>query len=161
MLSTLPVPYLFPLVDVTDEAGQSEKTQQTQDLGEPHNAECAGSSVHVGRLVPGFQVNDEENIVDRDGGDEVHREPGAEVMHADLFWVQDYLAVTFEDASAEVENQVHKEESVGQDVEGDPGWGVLVLKEGDAPGQDHQIAHHQQEHHNVPIKPGKSMRGEG
>ena len=134
MLSSLPCLYLFPLVNVTDETRQSKKTQQTEDLGEAHNAECTGCAVHVRGIVPGLQVNDEENIVNGDGGNEVHQEPGLEVMHADLFGVQDDVAVLSQDAGAEVENQVHEEECVGQDVKGDPGHGVLVLKEGDSPG---------------------------
>lgn len=125
--------YLFPLVDVADEARQPEKTQQTEDLGEAHDAEGAGGAVHVRRLVPGLQVDDEEDVVDGDGGDEVHQEPGAEVMHADLPGVQDDVAVLSRDARAEIENQVHEEESVRQDVEDDPGHGVLVFKEGDSP----------------------------
>lgn len=133
LLLSLPFLYLFPLVDVADETGQSEKTQQTEDLCEAHNAESTCGAVHIRRLVPGLQVNDEEKVINRNGGDEVHREPGAEVMHADLLGVQDDVAVFPQDASAEVENQVHEEESVGQDVEGDPGHGVLVLEEGDAP----------------------------
>lgn len=121
-------------MNVADEARQSEKTKQAEDLGEADYTERAGGAVHVRRLMPGLQVNDEENIVNRDGGDEVHREPGAEVMHADLLGVQDDVAVFSQDACAEVENQVHEEESVRQDVKGDPGCGVLVLEEGDTPG---------------------------
>lgn len=147
--------YLLPLVNVADEARQSEKTQQTEDLGEAHDAEGAGGAVHVRRLVQGLQVNDEEDVVNGDGRDEVHQEPGAEVLHADLFGVQGNVAVLSRDARTEIENQVHEEESVGQDVEGDPRQGVLVFKEGDSPGQNDQIAHHQQEHHDVPGKPGK------
>lgn len=140
-------------MDVSDEARQSEEAQQAEDLGESHNSERAGSAVHVGRLVAGLQVDDEEEVVDGDGGDAVHHEPGAEVVHADLFGVQDDVAVLSQDARAEVENEVQEEERVRQDVEGDPGNGVLVLEEGDAPGQDDQIAHHQEQHHDVPVKP--------
>lgn len=64
-------------------------------------------------------------------------------MHANIFGVQDDVAVLYRDARAEIENQVHEEESVRQDVEGDPGHGVLVFKEGDSPGQNDQITHHQ------------------
>lgn len=146
-------------MNVADETRQSEKTQQTEDLGEAHDAEGAGGAVHVRRLVQGLQVDDEEDVVDGDGGDKVHEEPGAEVMHADVFGVQDDVAVLSRDARAEIENQVHEEESVRQDVEGDPGHGVLVLEEGDSPRQDDQIAHHQQEHHDVPVKPGQDRSG--
>lgn len=146
-------------MDVSDEARQSEESQQTEDLGEAHDAESAGGAVHVRGLVPGLQVDDEEDVVDGDGGDEVHQEPGAEVMHADISGVQDDLAVLSRDARAEIEDQVHEEESVRQDVKGDPGHGVLVFKEGDSPGQNDQIAHHQQEHHKVPVKPGQKRSG--
>lgn len=142
-------------MNVADEARQSEETQQTEDLGEAHDAEGAGGAVHVGRLVPGLQVDNEEDVVDGDGGNEVHQEPGAEVIHADQFGVQDDVAVLSCDARAEIENQVHEEESVRQDVKGDPGHGVLIFKEGDSPGQNDQVAHHQQEHHNVPVKSGQ------
>lgn len=142
-------------MNVTDEARQSEETQQTEDLGEAHDAEGAGGAVHVGRIVQGLQVDDEEDVVDGDGGDEVHQEPGAEVIHADQFGVQDDVAVLSRDARAEIENQVHEEESVRQDVKGDPGHGVLIFKEGDSPGQNDQVAHHQQEHHEVPVKSGQ------
>lgn len=126
--------YLFPLVNVTDESGQSEKTQQTEDLCEAHNAEGTRSAVHVSRVVKGLQVNDQENVINGNGGDEVYREPAAKVMHADFLGVQDDVAVLPQDASAEVESQIHEEERVGQDIEGDPGCGVLVLEEGYAPG---------------------------
>lgn len=145
-------------MDVSDEARQSEKTQQTEDLCETHNAKGTSCAVHVRRLVSGLEVDDEKDVVDRNGGDEVHQEPGAEVMDADLFGVQDDVAVLSQNARTEVENQVHEEERVRQDVEGDPGHGVLVFEEGDAPRQDDKIAHHQQEHYNVPVKPGDKKK---
>lgn len=120
-------------MNVADEAGQSEKTQQTEDLSEAHDAESPSSSVHVRWLVPGLKIDDKEDVVNRDWGDEVHQEPGSEVMHADLFGVQDDMAVLSRDARAEIENQVHEEEGVGQDVKGDPGQSVLIFKEGDTP----------------------------
>lgn len=152
--------YLLPLVNVADEARQSEETQQTEDLGEAHNAEGAGSAVHIRRLLQGLQVNNKEDVVNRDGGDEVHHEPGAQVMNADLFGVQGDVTVLYRDARTEIENQVHEEESVRQDIEGDPGHGVLVFKEGDSPRQDDQIAHHKQQHHEVPVKPAQNRSGE-
>lgn len=144
-------------MNVADEARQPEKTQQAEDLGEAYNAESAGSTVHIGRLVAGLQVDNEEEVVDGDGGDEVHQEPGTEVVHADLLGVQNDVAVLSWDARAEIENQVHEEEGVRQDVEGDPGQCVLVFEEGDPPGQNDQVAHHQQEHHNVPVKSGQKV----
>lgn len=149
--------YLFPLVDVADEAGESQEAEQTEYLGEAHNAEGSGSAVHVRRLVPGLQVHNKEDVVDGDGRDKVHYEPGAQVVHADLFGVQYDVAVLPCDARTEIEHQVHEEEGVGQDVEGDPRHGVLVFEEGDPPGQDDQVAHHQHEHHNVPVKSEKEV----
>lgn len=146
--------YLFPLVDVADEAGESQEPKQTEYLGEAHDAEGAGGAVHVRRLVPGLQVDDEEDVVDGDRRNKVHHEPGAQVVHADLFGVQYDVAVLPGNARAEIEHQVHEKEGVGQDVEGDPRNGVLVFEEGDAPGQDDQVTHHQHEHHNVPVKSG-------
>lgn len=155
MPASLPLHYLLPLVDVSDEARQTEKTQQTEDLCETHNAKCTSGTVHVWWLVSGFEIDDEKDVVDRDGGDEIHQEPSAEVMNADLFGVQDDVAVLSQNARTEVENQIHEEECVWQDVEGDPGHGVLVFEEGDTPGQNDKIAHHQQEHYDVPVKPGE------
>lgn len=120
-------------MDVTNEARESEKTQQTEDLGETDNAEGAGGAVHVSGIEPRLQINDEKDVVDRDGGDKVHQEPRAEVMHANLFGVQDDVTVLSWDARSEIQDQVHEKERVGQDVKGDPGQGVLVLKEGDPP----------------------------
>ena len=140
-------------MDVADEPREAQQPQQTEDLGEAHDAEGARRAVHVRRLQPGLDVHDEEDVVDGDGGDEVHHEPGAQVLGADLLGVQDYVAVLPRDPRAEVEDQVQKEEGVGDDVEGDPRRGVLVLEEGDAPGQDHQVAHHQQQHHQIPVEP--------
>lgn len=102
--------------------------------------------------MSGLQVDNEEDVVDGDGRNKVHYEPGAQVVHADLFGVQYDVAVLPGDACTEIEHQVHEEESVRQDVEGDPRHGVLVFEEGDPPGQDDQVAHHQHEHHNVPVK---------
>lgn len=125
--------YLFPLVDVANEARESKKTQQTEDLGETDDAEGAGGAVHVSGIESRLQINYEKDVVDRDGGDKVHQEPCAQVMHADLFGVQDDVAVLSWDARSEIQDQVHEKESVGQDVKGDPGQRVLVLKEGDPP----------------------------
>lgn len=104
--------------------------------------------------MPRLHVDNEEDVVHGDGGDEVHQEPGAEVMDTDLFGVQNNVAVLSQDSSAEVEKQIHEEDGVRHDVEDDPGQSVLIFKEGDSPGEDDQVAHHQQEHHYVPVEPG-------
>ena len=80
-------------MDVTNEARESEKTQQTEDLGKTDNAEGTSCSVHVSGIKSWLQINHEEDVVNRDGGDKVHQEPSAEVMHANLFGVQDDVAV--------------------------------------------------------------------
>lgn len=68
--------------------------------------------------------------------------------------VQDDLRVVLlDDARAEVEDQVHEEEGVRHDVKDYPGWRVLVLKEGDAHGDDDEVSHHQQQHCQIPVEP--------
>lgn len=89
-------------MDVTNEAGESKKTQQTEDLGETDNAEGAGGAVHVSGIKPRLQINHEEDVVNRDGGDKVHQEPSAEVMYANLFGVQDDVTVLSWDARSEI-----------------------------------------------------------
>lgn len=44
--------YLLPLVDVTNEAGESEETQQAEDLGKTDDAEGTGGAVHVSGIKP-------------------------------------------------------------------------------------------------------------
>lgn len=101
--------YLFPLMDVTNEARESEKTQQAEDLGKTDDAEGAGGAVHVSGIKSGLQIDDEEDVINRDGGDKVHHEPSAEVMQADLFGVQDDVTVFSWDARSEIQNQVNEE----------------------------------------------------
>lgn len=89
-------------MDVTNEARESKETQQTEDLGKADNAEGAGSAVHVSGIKSWLQINNEEDVVNRDGGDKVHQEPSAEVMHANLFGVQDDVTVLSWDARSEI-----------------------------------------------------------
>ena len=143
--------YLFPLVDVADESGEAQQPQQTEDLGEADDPQGSGRLVKV-RVNARFY--DEEDIVHRYGGDEVHHEPTLQVLDLDLLWVQDDLRVVLlHDARAEVEDQVHEEEGVGHHVEDDPGRRVLVLEEGDAHGDDDEVSHHQQQHGQIPVEP--------
>lgn len=89
-------------MDVTNEAGESKETQQAEDLGETDDAEGAGGAVHVRGIKSRLQINHEEDVVNRDGGDKVHQEPSAEVLHANLFGVQDDVTVLSWDARSEV-----------------------------------------------------------
>ena len=153
--------YLLPLVDVPDESGQPQQPQQTEDLGEADDAERPGRLVHL-RVDP--FLHDEEDIIHRYGGDKVHHEPGLQVFLLDLVGVEDDLGVVLEhNAGPEVQHQVHEEEGVWHHVEDDPGRGGLVFKEGDAHGDDDQVAHHEHEHGEVPVEPeggGKQRGGE-
>lgn len=121
-------------MDVTDESGKSEKSQKTKDFGEAHNTQRPRRLVNL--WVDPF-LHDEKNIIHRDGWDEVHNKPGPQVLLLDLFGVQNDLGVVLEDdARAEVEHQVHEEESVRHHVEDNPGRGGLVFEEGDAHRND-------------------------
>ena len=132
--------------------------EQAEDLGEANDAEGARRLVEVGVDA---RLDDEEDVVDGDGGDEVHHEPAAQVLDLDLLRVQDDLRVVLlDDARAEVEHQVHEEEGVRDHVEDDPRRRVLVLEEGDANGDDDQVAHHQQQHGEVPVEPANARTGE-
>lgn len=71
--------------------------------------------------------------------------------------VQQDLGVVFlDDAGPEVQNQVHHEQSVGDDVEDDPGRSVLLSEEGDAHRKDDQVPHHQHQHQQIPVEPRRS-----
>lgn len=148
--------YLLPLVDVADESGEAQKPQQAEDLGEADDSQ--GSCCFVKVWVDAC-LHDEKDVVNGDGGDEVHHEPALQVLDLDLLRVQDNLCVVLlHDPRAEVEYQIHKEESVWDHIEDDPGRRVLVLKKGDAHGDDDEVSHHQQQHSQVPVKPGKTHR---
>lgn len=89
-------------MDVTNEARESEKTQQTEDFGKTDNAEGAGGAVHVGGIKSWLQINNEKDVINRDGGHKVHQEPSVEVMDANLFGVQDDVTVLSGDARSEI-----------------------------------------------------------
>jgi len=148
--------YLLPLVDVADEPGQPQQPQQAEDLGEADDAQRPGRLVHLGVQPP---LHDEEDVIHGDGGHKVHHEPALQVLLLDLLGVQDDLRVVLEhDARPEVQHQVHEEEGVGHHVEDDPRRGGLLLEEGDAHGDDDQVAHHEHQHGEVPVEP-EARRG--
>lgn len=139
-------------MDVADEPGQTQQTQQAEDLGEADDAQRPGRLVH---LRVDALLHDEEDVIHGYGRDKVHHEPGLQVLLLDLVGVQDDLGVVLEhDAGPEIEHQVHEEEGVGDDVEDDPGRGGLVLEESDAHGDDDQVGHHEHQHGEVPVEPG-------
>lgn len=138
-------------MDVPDEPGQPQQPQQTEDFREADDAQRPGRLVHLG--VDPF-LHDQEDVIHRYGRDKVHHKPRLQVLLLDLVGVEDDLGVVLEhDARPEVEHQVHEEERVGHDVEDDPGRGGLVLKEGDAHGDNDQVAHHEHQHGEVPVEP--------
>lgn len=139
-------------MDVADEPGQPEQTQQAEDLSEAHDTEGPGRLVHL-RVDPLF--HNEKDIIHGYGRDKVHHEPAFQILHLDLLRVEDDLSVIFEhDPRPEVEDQVYKEEGVGDNIEDDPGGGGLVFEEGDAHRDDDQVTHHEHEHGKVPVEPG-------
>lgn len=140
-------------MDVTDKSGQPQQAQQTEDLSEPDNAERPGRLVHL-RVNP--FLHDEEDIIHRYGRDKVHHKPALQVFLLNLFRVEDDLSVVLKhNTRSEVEHQVHQEEGVRDHVEDDPGRGGLILKEGDAHGDDDQVAHHEHQHGEVPVEPDR------
>ena len=64
--------HLFPLVNISNEAGETQEAQEAEDLGEPDNAQGPGSLVD---LRVDACLHNEEDVVHRDGGDEIHHEP--------------------------------------------------------------------------------------
>lgn len=140
-------------MDVSNESGQSQQPKQTEYFSETHNPQrsCRLVEVRVDACL-----HNEEDVIHRDGGDEIHGEPAPEILHLDLLRVQnDFCAVFFDDPRAEVQHQVNQEERVRDHVKDYPGGGVFIFKEGDAYRDDDQVAHHQQEHDQVPVEPGQ------
>jgi len=138
-------------VDVANEPREAQQSQQAEDLREADDPQGARRLVEI-RIDA--RLHDEEDVVHGDGGDEVHHEPTAQVLDLNLPRVQDDLRVVLlDDAGPEIEDQIHEEEGVGDHVEHDPGRRVLVLEERDAHGDDDEVAHHQQQHGQVPVKP--------
>ena len=60
-------------------------------------------------------------------------------------------------ASPEVDDDVDEENRVGKTVEGDPSRAQVVVEERDGHGQDYQVRHEQQQHAEVPVKPGEIL----
>lgn len=143
-------------MNVAYESGEAEQPQQAEDLGEADYPQGPCRLVEIGINAC---LHDEEDVVHGYGGDEVHHEPAAQVLYLDLLRVQDDLCVVlFDDARPEVKDQVHEEEGVGDHVEHDPGRGVLVLEERYAHRNDDEVAHHQQQHGQVPVKPSQTEK---
>lgn len=127
-------------MDVTNQPGQSQKSQQTENFGEPHDPQrpCCLVDLRVNAFL-----HNEKDIIHRDGRYKVHYEPRLEILFLDLLRVQYYLGVFFVDnARAKVQHQVHEEECIGHNVEENPGGGCLLFEEGDAHGNDDQVAYH-------------------
>ena len=144
-------------MDVANEPGEAQQPQQTEDLCEAYDPQ--GSSCLVKVWVDAC-LHDEKDVVHRYGGDEVHHEPALQVLDLDLLWVQDNLCVVLlDDACAEVEDQIHEEEGVWHHVEDNPGWRVLILKEGDAHRDDDEVSHHEQQHSQVPVESETQSNG--
>lgn len=71
--------HLLPLVDVPDESGQAQQSQQAQDFGKADDTQCPGCPVHF-RVQT---VHHQENVVHRDRWNEVHQEPALQVVQTD------------------------------------------------------------------------------
>lgn len=79
-------------MDVADESGQAEQSEQAEDFGESDDAQGPGCSVHLGVKA----VHHQEDVVHRDGRHKVHQEPALQVVLADGPALrQDGRAVTF------------------------------------------------------------------
>lgn len=70
---------LLPLVNVTDESGQAQQSQQAQNFGKADNAQRPGCPVHL-RVKT---VHHQKDVVDRYGRHKVHEEPALQVVLAD------------------------------------------------------------------------------
>lgn len=71
-------------MNVADEPGEPQEPQEAEDLSEAHNAQRPGCLVHL-RVNAGF--NDQEDVVNGDGGDKIHHKPALQVLHLDPLWV--------------------------------------------------------------------------
>lgn len=139
-------------MDVANEPRESQQSQQAENLCKPDNPQGARRFIEV---WVDARLHNQENVVHGDRRDEVHHEPTAQVLDLDLLRIEDNLRVVlFDNARPEVEDQVHEEESVWHHIEHDPGGRVLVLEERDAHRYDDEVAHHQQQHGQIPVKPG-------
>lgn len=138
-------------MNVANESREAQQSQQAEDLGEADNPQGARRFIEI---WVDARLHNEEDVVHRDGGDEVHHKPAPQVLDLDLLRVQDDLCVVLlDDTRPEVEDQVHEEEGVRDHIEHDPGRRVLVFEECDAHRDDDEVANHQQQHGQVPVKP--------
>lgn len=64
--------YLFPLVDVANESREAQESQQAENLCEADNPQGASRLVEIGVDAC---LHNEEDVVHRDRGDEVHHKP--------------------------------------------------------------------------------------
>lgn len=139
-------------MDVANEPWESQQAQQAENLCKPDNPQGARRFIEV---WVDARLHNEEDVVHGDGRDEIHHEPTTQVLDLDLLRIQDDLCVVLlDDACPEVEDQVHEEERVRDHIEHDPGGRVLILEERDAHRYDDEVAHHQQQHGQIPVKPG-------
>lgn len=144
-------------MNVANQTRETQQPQQTQDLSETHNPQGPSRLIHLRVHAP---LHNQEDIIHRNGRDEVHYEPGPQVRLLDGLGVQDNVGIVLDnDACAEVQHQVHEEKGVGHHVEDDPGRGGLVLEEGDADRNNDQVAHHKEEHRKVPVESARKIKG--
>lgn len=142
--------YLLPLMNVANQTRETQQPQQTQDLSETHNPQGPSCLIH---LWVHASLHNQKDIIHWNGRDEVHHEPGPQVRLLDALGIQDDVRIVlYNDACAEVQHQVHEEKGVGHHVEDDPGRGGLFFEEGDADGDNDQVAHHKEEHRKVPVE---------
>lgn len=140
-------------MNVADKTRETQQSQQAQDFSETHNPQRSSRLIHL-RVYA--LLHDQEDIIHRNGWDKVHNKPGLQVLLLDGLGVQDDVRIVLDnDARAEVEHQVHEEESVGDHVEEDPRRGRLVFEEGDADGNNDQVAHHEEKHGEIPVEPAR------
>ena len=105
-------------MDVADEPGEPQESQEAEDLGEAHDPQRPGRFIN---LRVDALLHDKKDIIHRNGGHKVHHKPGLQVLLLDLLGVEDNLRVVLvDDAGAEVEHQVHEEEGVRHHVEDNP-----------------------------------------
>lgn len=139
-------------MDVSNQSWQPQQPQQTEYFCKTHNPQRPRRLVEV---WVDARLHDKEDVIHRDGRDKIHGEPAPQVLHLDLLRVQDdFRAVFLHDPRAEVQHQVHQEERVRDNIEDYPGGGVFIFKECDAYWDDDQVAHHQEEHDQIPVEPG-------
>lgn len=97
-------------MNVSNEAGKPQEAQEAEDLSETDNAQSPSGFVD---LRVNASLHYKEDVVDRDGGDEIYHKPAFQVLHLDPLRVKDdFCVVLHHDPRAEVEDQVNEEECV-------------------------------------------------